>query len=271
MRITLIGRGRVGSVLVRALRKRGWNVAHVPARQRTIRARPNDELVVIATRDDAISSIAQKLARPGVLSRKTAVVHVAGALGPEVLAPLAGRSAGVGAMHPLLSIASSESPPSFSNAAFLVRGDRAAVARARKLARVLGARAVSFAIDPALYHAAAALVANGSATIAALGAELLTKGGAPPREARKLLGPLLASVAHNVGVFGLPEALTGPVRRGDVATVERHLDRLKSDPNARRIYAALVLAQLPLAARLGEAPRAGLRAIQKAATRAALR
>ena len=77
-----------------------------------------------------------------------------------------------------------------------------------------------------------------------------------------MIGPLLASVARNITVVGLPEALSGPVRRGDAAAVARHLEALSKHPGIRDFYRAGVLAQIPMAAMLGEGPPNGLREIQ---------
>jgi predicted short-subunit dehydrogenase-like oxidoreductase (DUF2520 family) len=108
-------------------------------------------------------------------------------------------------------------------------------------------------LDRIAYHAAAGLVANGSAALAAAGCELLEKAGVAANVAPRMLGPLLRSVADNVERLGLPMALTGPVRRGDTGAVERHLRAIESrSPRLVPLYRALVAAQLPLARELGE-------------------
>jgi predicted short-subunit dehydrogenase-like oxidoreductase (DUF2520 family) len=269
MRITVIGAGRVGRVLVQSLRKKRWDVVLVPARKKSFRARSDDDIVVLATRDDALPALVQKLARPGALGKKSVVLHVAGALGPEVLAPLAKWCAGVGQAHPLASIASHSQPPRLEGITLLLQGDAIAVKRAKRLASALGMRGRHHRVKPALYHAAAALVANGSIAVVAGGVELLVRAGVPRRDARQLLGPLLGTVADNVTAFGIPGSLTGPVRRGDLGTIRAHLETVKSDPAVRRLYAVLVLAQVPLATVLGEAPMGSLQAIEKLARRAA--
>jgi predicted short-subunit dehydrogenase-like oxidoreductase (DUF2520 family) len=102
--------------------------------------------------------------------------------------------------------------------------------------------------DPVGYHAAAALVANGAAALAAVGSLLLERAGVPSEDAPRMLGPLLRSVADNVERLGLPKALTGPVRRGDAQGVQKHealiAERL---PEALGLYRELVAAQLPVA------------------------
>lgn len=265
MRVTVIGAGRVGRVLVARLRKKRWDVVLIPARKKSLRARADDEIVILATRDDALPTLVQKLARPFALGKKSVVLHVAGALGPDVLAPLAMRCAGVGQAHPLASIASHSKPPRLEGTTLLLQGDAIAVRRGKALATALGMRGRRHRVKPALYHAAAALVANGSIAVVAAGEELLVRAGVPRRDARHLLGPLLGTVADNVSAFGIPESLTGPVRRGDLGTIRAHLESSKTEPAVRRLYAFLVLAQVPLAVALGEAPKSSLRAIEKLA------
>jgi predicted short-subunit dehydrogenase-like oxidoreductase (DUF2520 family) len=119
------------------------------------------------------------------------------------------------------------------------------------------------AFDAVAYHAAAGLVANGAAALAAVGAELLSVAGVPASKAPALLGPLLRSVAENVAALGFPQALTGPVRRGDASAVEKHVATLAAKlPGAVPLYLAAVAAQLPLARAMGEGPDAGYAAIE---------
>jgi predicted short-subunit dehydrogenase-like oxidoreductase (DUF2520 family) len=80
-----------------------------------------------------------------------------------------------------------------------------------------------------------------------------------------MLGPLLRSVGDNVERLGLPEALTGPVRRGDARGIERHLVALDEKlPGAVPLYLAAARAQLPLARALGDAPPASFDAVARA-------
>jgi predicted short-subunit dehydrogenase-like oxidoreductase (DUF2520 family) len=147
-----------------------------------------------------------------------------------------------------------------------VQGDPRAVARARRLARILGMSPRTIpSLDPVAYHAAAGLVANGAAALAAVGTELLARAGVAAGVAPKMLGPLLRSVAENVERLGFPEALTGPVRRGDVAGLEKHLATLRAKlPQAVSLYLAAAEAQLPLARSIGDAPAESFDAIAKA-------
>jgi len=260
--VFVLGAGKVGASLARALRAKGAKVTLRPARKGLPRAIDAD-VVVLAVRDRDLAPLAGKMV--GVVSRRAVVVHVAGALGAEALSPLRGACAGIAQMHPMISFASTRFAPSLRHGNVHVQGDPTAVARARRLARLLGMtpRTVP-GLDAVAYHAAAGLVANGAAALAAVGAELLVKAGVPRETATEMLGPLLRSVADNVEALGFPEALTGPVRRGDAAGVEKHLKTLREKlPDAVGLYLAAAEAQLPLARALGDATADSLDAVQR--------
>jgi predicted short-subunit dehydrogenase-like oxidoreductase (DUF2520 family) len=192
------------------------------------------------------------------------VVHCAGALGPEPLAPLRGVARGVAQMHPMISFASTTTTPTLARGQVNVDGDPAAVRVATRVARLLGMTPRRLPrLDKVAYHAAAGLVANGAAALAAAGTELLERAGASAELASKMLGPLLRSVADNVEALGLPTALTGPVRRGDAKGVLRHLEVIENrTPHLVPLYRELVRAQLPLARKLADADPSALDAIE---------
>jgi len=257
MRVLFYGAGKVGRILARAARSRGVRVT-LRAARRGVPRRIDHDLVVLCVRDSDVMATASALAP--ALARTSAVVHTAGAVGPEALASLRACSVGVGQAHPLLSFASAGAPPALAGAHVLVAGDRVAVDRARRLFRKLDMvpRRLEH-LDRARYHAAAGLVANGAAALCAAGVRLLVSAGVRPRTAPLVLGPLLTSVGHNVTKLGLPGALTGPVRRGDTETVRRHLAALRqAAPDLLPLYRAVARAQLPLARALGDARPASL-------------
>jgi len=217
----------------------------------------------VAVRDRDVRPLAESMRGSGIVPRRAVVVHVAGVLDAEALAPLRHACAGVAQMHPMIAFASSRRAPALVGGHVRVQGDRKAVARARALVTTLGMVPRELpGLDTVAYHAAAGLVANGAAALAAVGAELLAKGGVPRDVAPAMLGPLLRSVAENVSVLGFPDALTGPVRRGDVAGLQKHLATLRAKlPDAVPLYLAAAAAQLPLARAIGDATPASLDAI----------
>ncbi len=261
----IFGAGKVGDALARAIRKAGGKATLRAARKGLPRKPIDAELLIIAVRDRDILPLATELASKGLVGKKTACVHVAGALDAEALAPLRAVSAGVAQMHPMISFASRAHPPRLEGGHVHVKGDPVAVKRAKQLVFSLGMSPRTFAkLDPVGYHAAAGLVANGAAALAALGARILAQAGVDEATAPLMLGPLLHSVADNVSALGFPQALTGPVRRGDPLAIAKHLAILEARvPEAVPLFIAAGLAQLPLAREIGEAPPQGFDEIEK--------
>jgi predicted short-subunit dehydrogenase-like oxidoreductase (DUF2520 family) len=254
--VFVFGAGKLGTGLARALRARGVRTVLRPARRGLPRAIDAD-IVVLAVRDGDVRPRAEEMRDACIVPKRAVVVHVSGALDAEPLAPLRDHCAGVAQMHPMIAFASPRSTPALAGGNVHVQGDAPAVRRARHLARLLGMTPRTFPkLDTVAYHAAAGLVANGAAALAAVGAELLVRARVPRHVAPHLLGPLLRSVSDNVETLGFPDALTGPVRRGDAKGVERHVATLSAKlPAAIPLYLAAAEAQLPLARALGDAPR----------------
>jgi predicted short-subunit dehydrogenase-like oxidoreductase (DUF2520 family) len=257
MKVFILGAGKVGRAIARTLKDRGDTVTLRPARKGVPTTRIDADIVILAVRERQLGPVAGDLAVSGVVKRSAVVVHNAGSLSAEALAPLRGACAGIAQMHPMISFASTSYFPSLKRGHVHVKGDKAAEDKARKLAKKLGMTPRTFGkkFDPVAYHAAAGLVANGAAALAAIGVELLAVAGVPRPDAPKMLGPLLRSVADNVEELGFPDALTGPVRRGEAASIEKQLGILKSKlPDALMLYVASGLAQLPIAKKIGDAP-----------------
>lgn len=265
MRVVILGAGKVGTALAKEIRRHGGEVTLRAGRKKLPSKAFEADIVVLAVRDRFLTPLATDLATKRLVPAKAVVVHVAGSLGADVLAPLRGVVAGVAQMHPMISFAHAGKPPTLTRGNLRVSGDGPAVRRATLLGKkFLGMTPRELrGVDPVGYHGTAAFVANGGAALAALGAKLLEAAGVPPKETTKLLGPLLRSVAENIETLGFPDALTGPVRRGESASVERHGAILAAAvPEVAPLYWALVGAQLPLSAALGEAPADELRKIR---------
>lgn len=264
MRVAIVGVGKVGRGLLRALRQARVSASIVSARDYVERPRRlRGDVIVIAARDGAIGKVVSAITK---LDRNAVVVHCAGALDAEVLAPLRPLCAGVAQMHPMISFADPARPPSLLGGHAHVAGDPEAERRARRLCRAIGMVPRTFrALDRVAYHASAGLVANGAAALAAAGAELLRRAGANEASIPAMLGPLLRSVAENVERMGLPAALTGPVRRGDGAGVRKHLATLRQKaPELVPLYVACGIAQIPLARELGDATAEALDDVERA-------
>ena len=239
MNILIIGRGRVGNGLRRALRASG--VHEVTTAGRTFKASSlrNADVIVLAISDRSIESVAQAISES--LAPGAVVLHCAGARGTDILQACEARGAAVGVMHPLVSFPSSRRSPSLRGTTFTVHGSPRAVTSARRIAKACGARAIGAPTGDPAYHAAAALVANGAAALAFVSAGVLERLGFERRDAERAIGGLLETVGENVQELGVPAALTGPIARGEAETVDAHRSALRrKGRDALAAYDALV-------------------------------
>jgi predicted short-subunit dehydrogenase-like oxidoreductase (DUF2520 family) len=243
--VTIIGAGRMGAGLARALAAAG-----VPVKLAGRVRNPDDtraaKLVLLATPDDAIGRLAAELAREGDIGAGHVVLHLSGVLDRLALHALADTGAGLGSFHPLQSIAEPATAPERLKGAYAgLEGDSRALDAGDHLAETLGMRAVRLAPGTkTVYHAGAVFASNFVVVLAAVAEELARRAGASPADAAALYLPLLQGTVANL-TLGPVEALTGPVRRGDAATVRAHLAAL--DDDQRRLYRALGVEALKLA------------------------
>jgi predicted short-subunit dehydrogenase-like oxidoreductase (DUF2520 family) len=191
------------------------------------------------------------------------VLHASGSADADVLAPL--RAAGVagGTFHPLVPLAAPERAAAVLRGAWVgVDGDARAVGAARALAARLGAHALAIPVGGrARYHAAAVFASNFPVVLAAVAERLLAGAGVDAAAARPAARHLLWAAASNLVEAGdAADALTGPVARGDSATVGRHLDAVAGDAEADALYRALARATLRLAGGAHVPPDAAARA-----------
>ena len=259
----LLGAGRCGLQLARAMRAAGLELAGVVAhsarsRRRARRALPDVALVpargrlprcggvVVAVPDPAIADCAAALA-PRLAPATRVALHTSGLMPASALAALAGAGCRIGSLHPLASFPSATGPAvPLGGVLAAVEGDAAAVREARALARRLGMRPVAVAAETKpLYHAAAALAANLTHVLAVTAVTQLERAGLERRTAAAGLRALIdGSVDAALAARGM-EHLTGPLARGDVAAVRAHLAALPSDvASAYRAVARLALGAL---------------------------
>src|SRR5678816_1670922 len=134
---------------------------------------------------------------------------------------------------------------------FGVEGDDAGRAMATKLVNALGG--IVLALDSSqmgAYHCAAALASNYVVSAIDAAAQVLAGAGVSPTQAAQALVPLAEGALRNVVHKGTTEGLTGPVRRGDAATIQRHLDALRDNPDLAQLYRALARHAIEIAARI---------------------
>ena len=204
--VSIVGAGRLGRVLARALRASGL-VVHGPT-GRGERIEPAD-VVLLCVPDDAIADIAATVRTAGGL-----IGHTSGAT------PLTGIDFG---LHPLQTFVGDEGPDAFRGIGCAVAGRTTeATDAALALATALGAHPFVITDEQrAAYHAAASIASNYLVTLEAAAEQIAGAAGLSPVEARELLAPLVRRTVDNWAALGPEAALTGPVARGDEQTVAR--------------------------------------------------
>jgi len=220
-------------------------------------------VVVLAVPDDALPACVAELAR-APLAPGAVVLHLSGALSSEVLAPLAAAGAATGSMHPLVAFGPDPAlvPRQLRGATFALEGDLGAVGVADALVRRIGGVPVTVAPElKPLYHAGAVLASNYLVGLVAAAARLLERAGIAGDDALAGLAPLVRATVANLEAAGPAAALTGPIARGDVATVRRHLMALpRSDADLYKVMGRETLA-LARRAGLDEAKAARIEAL----------
>jgi predicted short-subunit dehydrogenase-like oxidoreductase (DUF2520 family) len=262
-RITIIGAGRMGQGLGLALKRRGYKVVLVNRGPRDViaplvlhqgsraEATAGAELVLIATPDDAIHQVAADLAAERAISRDQVVLHLSGLLDRNALLPLEESGAGCGSFHPLQSVAEPGTAAERLKGAYVgIEGDERALIAAERLANTLRMVPVRIPAEakPA-YHAGAAFVANYTIALVGVAERLARSAGVSPEIAAHIYLPLLGGAVANLTSLGPAASLTGAVRRGDVQTIQSHLEALS--PEDRKLYRTVGRAAVALAREAG--------------------
>lgn len=238
--IAVVGAGRLGGVLARALKRAGFDVRGPFGRTDGI---PASDIILLCVPDAAIADAASR-ARP----HTPLLGHVSGATGLDDVDF---------SIHPLQTFTGAELPDVFRGLGAAVAGRSAeAVAAATRLATTLGAR--PFHVDDAHragYHAAASLASN--LVLAVLDAAEQTALAAGIHDPRELLAPLVSRTVGNWAHDGAAAALTGPIARGDEETVRRQRAAIAAgNPELTALFDQLCDAARRLARTL-EAPGTG--------------
>lgn len=221
---------------------------------------PASTIILLATPDDEIAHVAQRLAgaRRNLL-KLSIVLHTSGALSSDVLEPLNGVGYHVGSLHPLVSVSDPRiGQKSLRGAFYCIEGDAAATRAARAMVRDLNGHSFTISSDnKPLYHAAAVMASGHVLALYDLATEMLVQCGLKRGNALQVLLPLLQSTVSNLLRSDPARALTGTFARGDVATVRRHLHALSRDGllEALEVYKLLGAHSLELAARNGLEPK----------------
>ena len=204
------------------------------------------ERVFITTPDDVIASVCGEVQWHSGQS----VVHCSGAHSVDILEPARKLGAAVGSFHPLQTFAGvDQAIENLPGSTFTLEAEELLLSTLKDLAALLNGNYVELKPgDKVLYHAAAVFACNYLVTLVKLALDLWQIFGVSPGEATKALMPLIKGTVNNIDKIGLPDCLTGPIARGDLGTIGRHLGALEDrSPALLHTYKELGLQTIPIA------------------------
>jgi predicted short-subunit dehydrogenase-like oxidoreductase (DUF2520 family) len=262
---------RIDEVLARSAGRSLGKARHLArkagARAAVIPEAKLDAMVVwFCVPDGEIARAARSLATKTDWKNKN-VFHSSGALGSDELDWLRRRGAAIASVHPLMTFVRGKVPESSSRLAstvkrslndgmqsvsltgtgvpFAIEGDSAAVKTARRIVKDLGGTAYSIhKKDKAAYHAWGTFASPLLTALLATTERVAGLAGVKKKQARRRMIPILLQTLMNYAAFDAAAAFSGPIVRGDVDTVKRHLEVLRREPVAREVYVALARAAL---------------------------
>lgn len=264
VKIGFVGAGTVGTALAVRLSQRGCPVIAASSRslssaqklaelvnncqvcQTAQEVADAAQLVFITTPDDVIAGVASEVQ----WHEEQGVVHCSGAHSVDILEPAKRLGAAIGSFHPLQTFASyQQAIENLPGSTFVVEAEEPLLSQLKGLACILDGSYVELKPgNKVLYHAAAVFVSNYLVTLVKLALDLWQDFGVPPDEATKALLPLLKGTINNIDNIGLPHCLTGPVARGDLSTIGKHLSALEAKDYSLLItYKELGLQTIPIA------------------------
>lgn len=258
--IAIVGAGNLGMALALSFREAGYKVEAIVARRegkslararrlaRTLGARMvtsaqglRADVVWLCVPDGEIAEGAASLV---ATFHGTVALHSSGALTSDELDPLRRKGASVASVHPLMTFVKG-SRPSLAGVSFAIEGDKAAVRFARRIVRDLGGE--SYLIgknEKRAYHAWGTFASPLLTALLAATEQVAGLAGVGAAAARRRMLPILRQTVENYGLLGGPAGFSGPIIRGDVDTVRKHLTVLQHASVPRRVYLALAEAAL---------------------------
>jgi len=271
--VAIIGLGKTGTAVGYLLRQAGYPIVAVTCRSlsslrdrirytggKAFAADANAEAaslatcIIIATPDDAVSSVCSEIAQRGGFKPGDKVIHMSGAGGLDLLEPARRAGASVACLHPIQSFADVEAAiRNIPQSTFGITAEEALREWSAGLVRTLGGIPffVPDTIKP-LYHAAACMASNYLTTLIHMAEETYLSLGLSRDEAIGAFWPLVLGTLRNIETRGSVQALTGPISRGDAGTIEQHIRVLREKlPAYLPVYCSMGLQTVDLAVRKG--------------------
>jgi predicted short-subunit dehydrogenase-like oxidoreductase (DUF2520 family) len=261
--VAIVGAGTLASALACALHSKGYRISEIVSRsnpQSLRRARMlasriqssaatvqtaelSAGIVWICVPDDAIASVAAQIMGERDWRGKIAV-HSSGALSSDTLEPLRRKGAEVASAHPLMTFVSS-SQPKLKGVPFALEGTAKALAA---IETIIGDfEALAFRIprtEKAAYHAFGFFSSPAIVALIAAAIDVGRLAGLDGKRARALMEPIVRQTIDNCFRTSPQQAFSGPVRRGDVETIRKHLEVVRRQPDSLGVYRSLVMIAL---------------------------
>ena len=258
MKIGIIGAGHVGTTLAIVFVKHNFPV-FIASRSEMSAKKASEishakfcsienvakdaEFIFLTVSDEEIINAAKRIAP--LLKKGQYIAHTSGALSSSIIDFLPGKVASV---HPLKAFADPlTSAETIKGTLFTAEGNVEALSIAKELIKTIGGKFITIKTeDKPLYHLSAVIVSNFTDTLFNTGEKILNSIGFSGDESKKALLNLIKGVIYNIETVGSEDALTGPFIRGDLETINLHLNTIK-DPLLKSIYKNLGLATLIIA------------------------
>ncbi len=250
--VAIIGAGRVGSSIGHLLAKAGYAITAVAGRSmasaeraRTfigageayadaVKAASKAGIIFITTPDRMIRVTCDAISAGGGFKPGSIVIHMSGAHSLDLLDSAKSSGSFRAVLHPLQSVPSAEQGiKNIPGSYFRMESDPEAAETAASLVKALGGVELAMPkwrpdkYSASLYHAGAAAVSNFFVALVDYGLKFYQALGAEKKDALKAVLPLIKGTLKNIEDVGVPDALTGPIMRGDVKTVQEHLEAMK--------------------------------------------
>ncbi|MGA7078294.1 MAG: DUF2520 domain-containing protein [Terriglobales bacterium] len=214
-----------------------------------IRGAASDLAVKLASRVTAYSKDRSQNKSPNKVQNKVqnkvrVAFHSSGALSSRELDPLRKAGVAVASVHPLMTFVAG-AHPSLTDVPFAIEGDEKARRAARRVVRELGGESFTLpAASKAAYHAWATLTSPLLLAFLVTLEEAARAAGLTRVDARRKSLPIMRQTLANYARLGSARSFSGPLIRGDVETVKKHLTVLRKRPGTRDVYVALARAAL---------------------------
>jgi len=271
MRIGFIGAGKVGMAMGIFWKNKGVSITGYFSRKMTSAKRAAtdtsskvyhdvnelirySDIIGITTPDDSIQEVATNLSSTTAKWDEKIIFHMSGVHSSEILSSLKNKGATICSVHPMYPFDDPHHAAANLNQAFFtLEGNGKRLHQIKELLEMSGLSWTTInGKEKILYHTAASLLSNYMVTLLHVGFHMLQDVGISEKKRLEISQPLVQRTLDNIFRSGTEKALTGPIARGDLETVKKHIQRLRDNPEWLKIYQVLGIQTVLLAEQAGK-------------------